>query len=58
MIQENILWFEVPMHYPNPMDVLDAGYDLLVILASLFFLQTLRFPNLLEKLIPRAIFHN
>jgi hypothetical protein len=58
MIQENILWFKVPMHYSDPMDVFDARYDLLIILACLFFLQALRFSNLLEKLIPRTIFHN
>ena len=58
MIKEYVLRFEVPVHHADLVYVLDARTYLLVVLARLLLLQTLRLPDLLEQLVTTAVLHD
>jgi len=46
------------MHDADLVDVLYARDDLLIVLAGLVLLETLRLPDLLEQLVPAAVLHD
>jgi hypothetical protein len=58
VVEEDIFWFQIPVYNTYFMNILYPGYYLLVVFACFFLLETLRFPDLLKQLVPRAIFHD
>jgi hypothetical protein len=57
VVKKNILGLKISMNDSNLVNIFNARYYLLIVLASLIFLQTFRFSDLLKQLIPTAIFH-
>lgn len=58
MVKQDVLGLQVSMHDSYLMNVLYAGDYLLIVLAGLVFLETLRLPDLLEELVPAAVLHD
>ena len=58
VIKKYVFGFEIPVDYPDLVDVFNTWNNLLVVFTGLLFLEIFRFPNLLKELVATAILHN
>lgn len=58
VIQQQVFWFEVPVHNSKFVDIFDAGDELLIHLGRFLFLKSPVLDDMLEELAARAVFHD